>query len=277
LSKELLKTILGQRIIAYHPILAKVMGSASGGIWLSQILYWDTIKSGDWFYKSMRDIIGETGITEREGKTAKAISVKLGIVDCKVKGLPRVSHYHVNYDALETLISESANLGTEASNKSDTGVQLDNTGVSNKLVQSPIQNDPQITTETTTETTNKVLRLSSNPYIAEMQKYFGFPDKLQVDPIPNPGKEAKFIKKMLTRGFRWMDIWACWVNKVTVRHEFVSMAWVNEDIGKEANGKNKPGAREAETARLKASVGKALDTQADTDRLKASVSKSLVH
>lgn len=273
MSKELLKTLLGQRVVAYHPILAKVMGSASGGIWLSQILYWDKIKVGDWFYKSMRDLIGETGITEREGKTAKAISVKLGIVDCKVKGLPRVSHYHVNYDTLETLISESANLGTEASNKSDTVVQLDNTGVSNKLGQSLIQNDPQITTETTPEITNKVLRLSSNPFISEMQKHFGFPGKLQVDPIPNPGKEAKFIKKMLSRGFGWSEIFNCWEGKVQARHEFVSMAWVNEDIGKERNGSYKPGVGEDSTAKLKASVGAPLPD--NTAKLKASVGKAL--
>jgi hypothetical protein len=53
------------------------------------------------------------------------------------------------------------------------------------------------------------------------------------DPIPNYGKEGKAIKRMLTRGFTREEILACWKSKVSQRGgEFVSMVWVNEDIGK---------------------------------------------
>lgn len=77
------------------------------------------------------------------------------------------------------------------------------------------------------------LRISNHPLIAQMQKYLGFPEKTDKDPIPNPAKEAKFIKKMLVRGFTPEDIFACWKSKVDQRGgEFVSMVWTNEDIGK---------------------------------------------
>jgi len=138
------------------------MGSASGGVWLSQILYWDKVKAGDWFYKSARDIIGETGITERESKRGKAQAIKLGIVDCQVKGMPRVSHYLVNYERLSSLLEATIETHCEASNKSATSVQLEGRQcptneppVSDYLVQSPIQNGPQITTETTSKTTTE--------------------------------------------------------------------------------------------------------------------------
>jgi len=39
--KEVLRT-LNQRPVAYYPINAKLMGSVTGGIALSQILYWLT-------------------------------------------------------------------------------------------------------------------------------------------------------------------------------------------------------------------------------------------
>jgi hypothetical protein len=68
---------------------------------------------------------------------------------------------------------------------------------------------------------------------AEMRSYLGFPDKLTQDPIPSYGKEGQAIKRMLTRGFTREAIVACWKSKVSQRGgEFVSMTWVNEDIGK---------------------------------------------
>ncbi len=79
-------------------------------------------------------------------------------------------------------------------------------------------------------------KLSSNPSIARMQRFLGFPEKTAIDPVPNPGKEAMFIKKMLKRGFTEEQIFKCWEAKVDDRSEFVSMVWVNEDIGKKGGG-----------------------------------------
>lgn len=57
--------------------------------------------------------------------------------------------------------------------------------------------------------------------------------KKAIDPIPNYGKEGQAIKRMLTRGFTREEIMECWKSKVSQRGgEFVSMTWVNEDIGK---------------------------------------------
>jgi len=74
------------------------------------------------------------------------------------------------------------------------------------------------------------------------------------DPIPNYGKEGKAIKRMLTRGFTREEILACWKSKVSQRGgEFVSMVWVNEDIGK--TGTQKRRSREPSTeAEIAASI-----------------------
>lgn len=72
-----------------------------------------------------------------------------------------------------------------------------------------------------------------NEVFAEMRAYLGFPEKISQDPIPNYGKEGQAIKRMLTRGFTRKEVTNCWKQKVDVRGgEFVSMTWVNEDIGK---------------------------------------------
>jgi len=67
----------------------------------------------------------------------------------------------------------------------------------------------------------------------EIHRVFGYPDKTDKDPIPNYGKEGQFIKKMLKRGFTRVEILNCWRGKVSQRGgEYISMVWVNEDIGK---------------------------------------------
>jgi len=72
-----------------------------------------------------------------------------------------------------------------------------------------------------------------NEIFTEMRTYLGFPDRVQKDPIPSYGKEGQAIKRMLTRGFTREEILASWRSKVSQRGgEFVSMTWVNEDIGK---------------------------------------------
>jgi hypothetical protein len=67
----------------------------------------------------------------------------------------------------------------------------------------------------------------------QIHAFFGYPDKVQQDPIPNYAKEGQYIKKMLSRGFTCVEILACWRSKVSQRGgDYVSMVWVNEDIGK---------------------------------------------
>ena len=103
---------------------------------------------------------------------------------------------------------------------------------------------------------------------SEMREFLGFPEKVRGgeavpaieessamtaerrDPIPNYGKEGKAIRRMLTRGFTREEMLACWKGKVSQRGgEFVSMTWVNEDIGKKGakgeQGKRVKGARPA--------------------------------
>ncbi len=109
-------------------------------------------------------------------------------------------------------------------------------------------------------------RLSNNPQIAQMQEHLGFPKNGSPDPIPNPAKEANFIKKMLGRGFAWENIFILWQSKVAARGEFISMQWVNEDIGKglTKNGTDKrhsepPGGRQRTVEELRKSVEGLLD------------------
>lgn len=79
-----------------------------------------------------------------------------------------------------------------------------------------------------------------NEIFEEMRIYLGYPDKVKEDPIPNYGKEGQAIKRMLTRGFTREEVTNCWKQKVDARGgDFISMQWVNEDIGKKGGADGK--------------------------------------
>ncbi|MDD5037954.1 MAG: hypothetical protein PHN78_01355, partial [Dehalococcoidales bacterium] len=87
-------------------------------------------------------------------------------------------------------------------------------------------------------------RKTPNPIVAEilieMKSFLGYPDKTDKDPIPNYAKEGQFLKKMLSRHFTRNEILSCWKAKVRQRRgEFVSMAWVNEDIAGYLHNRNR--------------------------------------
>jgi hypothetical protein len=64
-----------------------------------------------------------------------------------------------------------------------------------------------------------------------MRRHLGYPEKTDKDPIPNYGQEGQAIKRMLTRGYQPADILGAWRAKVDARKAFVSMVYVNQDIG----------------------------------------------
>jgi hypothetical protein len=78
--------------------------------------------------------------------------------------------------------------------------------------------------------------------LTEMKSFLGYPDKTDKDPIPNYAKEGQFLKKMLGRHFTREEILSCWKAKVQQRRgEFVSLAWVNEDIASFVHRREKGG------------------------------------
>jgi hypothetical protein len=84
----------------------------------------------------------------------------------------------------------------------------------------------------------KKRRAAPDPRVKEvfeaMKADFGFTQGgTAIDPIPSYGKEGQAIKRMLARGFTPSDILSAWRGKVKRRGGFVSMVYVNEDIGKE--------------------------------------------
>lgn len=74
-------------------------------------------------------------------------------------------------------------------------------------------------------------KLSNNLVFRKMQEHLGYPEKIEIQPIPNIGKELGFLKNMHNRGISDDDIIECWKQKVAIKKgSFVSLQWIDADI-----------------------------------------------
>jgi len=161
----------------------------------------------------------------------------------------RTKWYRVDHEAISRMVQNELSIVSDCDNgecQLDTmdSVNLIQSGQAQATHEKEVpESNHRLTTENNQRVTEssslkkRAPKLHSRPIFAEIQKEFGFPEKTQKDPIPNYGKEAKAIDRMLKRGYSEAEILEAWRTKVKARGEFVSMVWVNEDIGKSGRPK----------------------------------------
>jgi hypothetical protein len=146
----------------------------------------------------------------------------------------------------------STPLVTHQLDTASVGVPLGSRGVGSreKVIGSPINRGAEKEQKTEEPTPEGVLlnaknKKQPNPLIKEiyleMQKYLGYPDKIQKDPIPTYPKEGSALQRMFNRGYTKEEILTCWKKKVDFTKGFVSMTWVNQDIGNNGFHESKQG------------------------------------
>jgi len=105
-----------QRPIAFHRIFAQISGSATSGLFLSQLWYWKD-KGSDpegWIYKSYDEWHEETLLSRSELDRARKSLKMLGILEEKKEGLPCRIYYRINETTLiEAIEGKSKELTTE--------------------------------------------------------------------------------------------------------------------------------------------------------------------
>lgn len=118
MNKPFIKLLL-KHPIAYHKCFAELMKSASGGLFLSQVYYWWSNKSGDWNYKFNQDFMAELGLSEWELRKAKEKAIELQIIDFKlgkVGKLANVPFYKINEDSLFSHLEQLSKIKHEQTN-----------------------------------------------------------------------------------------------------------------------------------------------------------------
>lgn len=96
---------LGQPI-AYYPQLAKPLGGVTAAVLFGQLFYWqDKTDNPLGVYKTLDELMEETGLTERELRSTREKLRDLGVVIETNKRLEHRLYFKVDYNALDDLMA----------------------------------------------------------------------------------------------------------------------------------------------------------------------------
>lgn len=149
MNSQILKS-LNQRPIAYYPIYRRLTGSTTGGILLSQIMYWFTKK--DKIFKTDREIIEETLLTKKELENAKKLIKNLDFITVSREGIPAKTYYEIDWEIFEKSLTSFSENGETSNTQS--GKQVSTKGgncVPPKGETIIVKSLTETTTETTTD------------------------------------------------------------------------------------------------------------------------------
>jgi hypothetical protein len=105
--RQKVKDLLPNRIVGYSPDLARAVGGATTGLFLSQLLFLSD-KGHDpngWVYKSEAEMGKETGLTKREQQTARRKLLSLGVIAIMRGGWKNTYHFKVIWEKLYQVIA----------------------------------------------------------------------------------------------------------------------------------------------------------------------------
>ena len=105
--KNNLLRILNQRTIAYAPIYRYCTGSTTSAVLLSQLMYWFSMK--DKIYKTDKELLRETLLTNNEFRGAKNKIKKLDFVTVTREGIPAKTYFEIDWDKYNYSLTEVAN------------------------------------------------------------------------------------------------------------------------------------------------------------------------
>ena len=232
---EASKLLINEHPLQALPTLAKLVGLEKAVI-LQQIQYWISTSSHDieghkWIYNSYTEWSKQFPWLTAEGVRYHIRQLeKSGLIvaqEFNKDNRDKTKWYRVDYIELERVLNT-------------TDGALDTTDASGKKLRMQAVKSyaplPETNTTNTTETTSekeeeKVSSPSPVTIIFDaIHTYYGYPGKVEQDPIPNYAKEGQFIKKMIARGFDTGQIFECWAEKTKKAGQYKSMAFVNEDI-----------------------------------------------
>jgi hypothetical protein len=105
--RQKVKDMLPNRIVGYSPDLARIVGGATIGLFLSQLLFLSDKGANPegWVYKSEAEMGQETGLTKREQQTARRKLLSLGVIVIMRGGWKNTYHFKVIWEKLYQVIA----------------------------------------------------------------------------------------------------------------------------------------------------------------------------
>jgi hypothetical protein len=116
--RQQIKAMLPNRVVGYSPDLARMVGGATTGLYLSQLLFQSDKGANPegWIYKSEQEMGKETGLTKREQQTARRKLLALGVIAIMRGGWKNTYHFKVIWEKLYQVIAgfqQAQNVPTE--------------------------------------------------------------------------------------------------------------------------------------------------------------------
>jgi hypothetical protein len=106
--RQKVKDMLPHRVVGYSPDLARMVGGATTGLFLNQLLFLSDKGANPegWVYKSEAEMGKETGLTKREQQTARRKLLSLGVIAIMRGGWKNTYHFKVLWEKLYQVIQQ---------------------------------------------------------------------------------------------------------------------------------------------------------------------------
>jgi hypothetical protein len=119
--RQKVKDMLPNRVVGYSPDLARIVGGATTGLFLSQLLFLSDKGANPegWVYKSEAEMGKETGLSKREQQTARRKLLALGVIAIMRGGWKNTYHFKVSWEKLYQVITGSQRPQNDATQKSE--------------------------------------------------------------------------------------------------------------------------------------------------------------
>lgn len=104
---EILRSLLSDRPIAFHPMLARIFGGINEALLFQQLAYWsDKGSDPEWIYKTQKDIQDEITLTRTQQENARRKLRSLGVIEEAKRGVPAKLYFRVIWDRVYELLEE---------------------------------------------------------------------------------------------------------------------------------------------------------------------------
>jgi hypothetical protein len=135
--RQKVKDMLPNRVVGYSPDLARIVGGATIGLFLNQLLFLSDkgANPDGWVYKSEAEMGKETGLTKREQQTARRKLLALGVITIMRGGWKNTYHFKVIWERLYQVIAGSQqprNASTPSSQRAQNAIAEREQSVSTK-------------------------------------------------------------------------------------------------------------------------------------------------
>jgi hypothetical protein len=137
--RQRVKDMLPNRVVGYSPDLARMVGGATIGLYLNQLLFLSDKGANPegWVYKSEAEMGLETGLSKREQQTARRRLLSLGVIAIMRGGWKNTYHFKIIWEKLYQVIAGMQRPQNVATGKSEPVQNVATEPVQNVATQPP--------------------------------------------------------------------------------------------------------------------------------------------